>query len=111
PLQAWDPIAGADGTQYDGDLLIDSQESGQIELVDRSGNVKSRLDLWPNPASGSNVVDETHEGVAMDEDGNLYVVSEDGAGESKPELEVYAPQSYPDLAPTAVTLASTTGSL
>ena len=53
---------------------------GAEGLVDRSGDIKSRLDLWPNPSSGLDVVDETHEGVAMDQNGNLYVDSEDGAG-------------------------------
>src|SRR3984957_11338380 len=90
-LDGTDSVSGADGNSYDGDLLIDSQESGAIELVDRSGDIKSRLDLWPNPSSGLDVVDETHEGVAMDQYGNLYVDSEDGAGPNEPELEVYAP--------------------
>ncbi len=110
-LDGTDPVSGADGSQYDGDLLIDSQESGAIELVDRSGNIKSRLDLLPNPSSGLDVVDETHEGVAMDQFGNLYVDSEDGAGQNAPELEVYAPTTDPDKSPTAITLASTKGTL
>jgi uncharacterized protein YjiK len=110
-LDGTDSMSGADGTSYDGDLLIDSQESGAIELVDRSGDIKSRLDLWPNPSSGLDVVDETHEGVAMDQFGNLYVDSEDGAGPNKPELEVYAPTTDPDKSPTAISLASTKGTL
>jgi uncharacterized protein YjiK len=110
-LSGTDTVTGADGTPYDGDLLIDSQESGSIELVNRSGAIKSRLDLLPNPSSGLNVVDETHEGVAMDQFGNLYVDSEDGAGPNAPELEVYAPTTDPDKSPTAITLASTKGTL
>jgi uncharacterized protein YjiK len=99
------------GTPRDGDLLIDSQESGEIELINRSGVIQSHLDLLANPASGLNVVDETHEGVAMDQNGNLYVDSEDGAGPNDPELEVYAPTSDPDMSPTAISLASTKGTL
>jgi uncharacterized protein YjiK len=110
-LDSTDPVTGADGTHYDGDLLIDSQESGAIELVSRSGAIKSRLDVFPNPSSGLDVVDETHEGVAMDQFGNLYVDSEDGAGPNNPELEVYAPTTDPDKSPTAITLASTKGTL
>lgn len=111
-LDNTDSIAGNDDTNYDGDILIDSQASGSIEELDRSGNIKSRLDLFPNPASGLDVIDETHEGVTMDNDGNLYVVSEDGAGPSDPELDVYAPESAAnDLSPTAVSLASSSGEL
>ncbi len=110
-LDGTDSVRGADGNSYDGDLLIDSQESGAIELVDRSGDIKSRLDLLPNPSSGLDVVDETHEGVAMDQFGNLYVDSEDGAGPNDPELEVYAPTTDPDESPTAISLASTKSTL
>src|SRR5262249_36567582 len=39
-LDGVDTITGADGTSYDGDLLIDSQASAELELVDRSGDVK-----------------------------------------------------------------------
>jgi uncharacterized protein YjiK len=110
-LDGTDSVSGSDGTAYDGDLLIDSQESGSIELVNRSGAIKSRLDLFPNPSSGLDVVDETHEGVAMDQNGNLYVDSEDGAGPNDPELEVYAPTTDPDKSPTAITLATTKDTL
>ena len=94
-LDGTDSIKGADGNSYDGDILIDSQESGSIEELDRAGNIVGRLDLFPNPDSGLDVIDETHEGVAMDHDGNVYVDSEDGAGPNDPELEVYAPKAHP----------------
>jgi len=111
-LDSSDTITGTDGNPYDGDILIDSQESGSIEELDRNGTILSRLDLFPNPSSGLDVVDETHEGVTMDNDGNLYVVSEDGAGPGKPELEVYAPESASnDQSPTGVSLASNSGTL
>jgi uncharacterized protein YjiK len=110
-LNGTDPVTGADGNHYDGDVLIDSQESGAIELVDRSGDIKSRLDLLPNPSSGLDVVDETHEGVAMDQNGNLYVDSEDGAGPNAPELEVYAPTTDPDESPTGISLTTSSATL
>jgi uncharacterized protein YjiK len=111
-LDGADRITGADSTSYDGDILIDSQESGSIEEINRSGAILSRLDLFPNPSSGLDVVDETHEGVTMDNDGNLYVDSEDGAGPGDPELEIYAPESASnDSSPTTVSLASNAGTL
>jgi uncharacterized protein YjiK len=111
-LDGTDSITGADTTSYDGNILIDSQESGSIEEITRSGAIRSRLDLFPNPSSGLDVVDETHEGVTMDNDGNLYVDSEDGAGPGDPELEVYAPESASnDSSPTVASLASSAGTL
>jgi uncharacterized protein YjiK len=85
-------------------LLIISQESGKIENVDRSGNVESSLTI-EDPNSPISVADETHEGVTMDRDGNLYTVSEDGGGdENHPQLWVYSPTNAPDQPPTAVEL-------
>ena len=111
-LDGTDSIKGSDGNSYDGDILIDSQESGSIEELDRAGNIVGRLDLFPNPDSGLDVIDETHEGVAMDDNGNLYVDSEDGAGPNDPELEVYAPESASqDVSPTAVGLDSNSETL
>ena len=41
----------------------------------------------------------------MDRDGNLYVVSENGGGDSNhPQLWVYAPSTAPNQAPTGVSL-------
>ena len=48
----------------------------------------------------------------MDDEGNLYVVNENGGGDSNhPQLWVYSPSSEPDLAPTAVALTDQTTSL
>lgn len=92
-------------------LLIISQESGQIVNVDRSGNVESRLDI-EDPGSPISVADETHEGVTMDRDGNIYTVSEDGGGDvNHPQLWVYAPSNAPDQPPTAVTLTHQVSSI
>src|SRR5262249_34723830 len=55
---------------------------------------------------------QTHEGVTMDRDGNLYIVSENGGGDSDhPQLWVYAPSTAPNHAPTAVTLTNTVTSI
>jgi uncharacterized protein YjiK len=93
-------------------LLIISQESGQIVQVDRSGNVEHTLTIVADPGDTLSVPDMTMEGVTMDRDGNLYVVNEDGGGDvNHPELWVYAPSTAADLAPTAVSLTGAVTSI
>lgn len=93
-------------------LLIISQESGRIVNVDRSGHVSSTLTLVRDAGNPLTIPEQTDEGVTMDEEGNLYVVNENGGGDANhPQLWVFAPQSTPDEAPTAVTLANQTTSL
>ena len=88
-------------------LLILSQESGQIVNIDRSGNVSSTLTIVSDPGNPLSVAGQTHEGVTMDRDGNLYVVSENGGGDANhPQLWVYAHSDAPNHAPTAVILNS-----
>ncbi|MDZ8025178.1 MAG: SdiA-regulated domain-containing protein [Nostoc sp. DedQUE11] len=86
-------------------LLVLSQESGKIVEIDRSGNIYSSLTIVSNPGNPLSVVDQQHEGLTMDKDGYLYVVSENGGGDiNHPQLWVYAPSSVPNQAPTAVVL-------
>jgi uncharacterized protein YjiK/phosphodiesterase/alkaline phosphatase D-like protein len=86
-------------------LLVLSQESGQIINIDRQGNISSSLTIVSDPGNPLSVADQTHEGLTMDRDGNLYIVSENGGGDSDhPQLWVYAPSTAPNHAPTAVTL-------
>jgi uncharacterized protein YjiK len=86
-------------------LLIISQESGQIVQVDRSGSVKHRLTLVADPGDTLAVPDMTVEGVTVDRDRILYTASEDGGGDvNHPQLWVYAPSTAANLAPTAVSL-------
>lgn len=86
-------------------LLILSQESGQIINIDRAGNVSSVLTLVADPGNPLPIAEQTHEGLTMDRDGNLYVVSENGGGDmDHPQLWVYAPSTAPNQAPTAITL-------
>jgi uncharacterized protein YjiK len=70
-------LTGADASH----LLVLSQESGRIVNIDRSGNVSSALTIVSDPGNPLSVPDQTHEGVVMDDDGRLYVVSEDGGGD------------------------------
>jgi uncharacterized protein YjiK len=93
-------------------LLVISQESGQIVQVDRSGNVKHRLNIVADPGDTISVPDMTHEGVTMDRNGILYTVCEDGGGDANhPQLWVYAPSTAPNQAPTAVTLTGAVTSI
>ncbi|NKF20919.1 SdiA-regulated domain-containing protein [Solimonas marina] len=62
------------------DLLLLSQESGQLLQADRSGNVKARLDIDLNAQN---------EGVTMDGDHTLYLVNELGGGDGHPQLWIY----------------------
>jgi uncharacterized protein YjiK len=104
------PSLAGDPT-YD-QLLIISQESGQIVQVDRSGGVKHTMTIVADPGDTISVPDMTMEGVTMDRGGTLYVVNEDGGGDvNHPQLWVYAPSSAADLAPTAVSLKGAVTSL
>lgn len=78
--------AGADGAN----LLVLSQESGKLLEVDRTGAVLGMFDLAAAGISGST------EGVTIDADGRIYLVSED------PYLYVLAPKPVP--VPAAVWL-------
>ncbi len=104
------PSLAGDPT-YD-QLLIISQESGQIVQVDRSGSVKHRLTIVADQTDTIAVPDMTMEGVTMDRDGFLYVVNEDGGGDANhPQLWVYAPSTAANQAPTAVSLKAAVTSL
>jgi uncharacterized protein YjiK len=93
-------------------LLILSQESGQIVQIDRAGNVKHRMSLVADPGDVISIPDMTIEGITMDRDGVLYLADEDGGGDANhPQLWVYAPSTAADLAPTAVSLLGAVTSL
>jgi uncharacterized protein YjiK len=86
-------------------LLVLSQESGKIVEVDRAGNVYGSLTIVSSPGNPLSVADQQHEGLTMDSDGNLYVVSENGGGDfDHPQVWVYAPSSAANLAPSAIAL-------
>jgi uncharacterized protein YjiK len=103
-------------------LLVLSQESGKILNVDRSGNVFSSLAISALPRDTSNPLDtltvpnQSHEGVTVDKNGILYVVSENGGGDiNHPELWVYAPTAASvalvNQAPTEVLLNNATNTI
>ena len=88
-------------------LLVLSQESGTIVNVDRSGVIYSSLSIVPPPGNPLTVPAQQHEGLTMDSNGYLYVVSENGGGDfDHPQMWVYAPSTVPNQAPTALALTN-----
>jgi uncharacterized protein YjiK len=63
-------------------ILILSAPDGKIVKMDRTGKIQSTLNVGKAPQN---------EGVAMDQNGNIYVVSEVGGGAGKPEMLVFSP--------------------
>lgn len=93
-------------------LLVLSHESGKIVEVDRQGNIISSLTITSDPSNPLSVVAQQHEGLTVDADGNLYIVSENGGGDfDHPQVWVYAPSSEPNQAPTAITLTNQVASI
>jgi uncharacterized protein YjiK len=100
------------GQPQQDNLLVLSQESGKIVNIDRAGNVASSLTIISDPGNPLSIPNQQHEGLTMDHDGNLYVVSENGGGDiDHPQLWVYQPSTVPNQAPSAVTLANQVGSI
>lgn len=92
-------------------LLVLSQESAVIRNVSRTGVVANSLTIVADSDNPLTAVDQGHEGVAMDRDGKLYVVSEQGGGPGVPQLWVYEKSAVPNAAPTALTLSNQTNAL
>jgi uncharacterized protein YjiK len=100
------------GQPQEGNLLVLSQESGKVVNIDRSGSVSSALTIISDPGNPLSVPNQQHEGLTMDHDGNLYVVSENGGGDiDHPQLWVYSPSTVPNQAPTAIALANQVNSI
>ena len=92
--------------QY-GHLLVLSQQSGKIVQMDRSGNVLSSLTIAADIGNPLDVPNQQHEGLTMDTDGNLYVVSENGGGDiDHPQLWVYSPVPEPSTYAVVVGLGA-----
>jgi uncharacterized protein YjiK len=98
-------VTASGSTDYDNILLL-SQESGKVIKVDRSGSILGTLNIPFLPSSGTpltgaggplSLADQQHEGMTMDDLGNLYVVSENGGGNiDNPQLWVFAPVPEPE---------------
>ncbi|HEY4330462.1 MAG TPA: SdiA-regulated domain-containing protein [Phycisphaerae bacterium] len=93
-------LAGHDDYSH---LLVISQESGKVVETDRAGNIMSSLTLVSDPGNPLSIVDQGFEGVTMDDNGMLYLTSENGGGDvNHPQLWVFAPQSVPEPASVMV---------
>lgn len=98
-------LPSLNGTADYSRLLVLSQESGKIVNIDRAGNISSSLTIVSDPGNPLTVPNQQHEGLTMDRNGILYVVSENGGGDfDHPQLWVYAPSTGVNQPPTAVTL-------
>jgi uncharacterized protein YjiK len=81
-----------------------SQESGKIVETDRAGNVLSSLSFKAD-AGGLSVANQGNEGITMDNHGVIYVVNENGGGDSNhPQLWVYAIAAVPEPSGYALAL-------
>jgi uncharacterized protein YjiK len=105
-------------TDFDNILLM-SQESGKVLKVNRNGDILGTLNIpfltsapfgntsltapgitdTNNPLFSQelNTADKQHEGMTMDDAGNLYIVNENGGGDiNYPQLWVFAPVPEPE---------------
>ncbi len=109
---AFSNLPSMTGQPSAGNLLILSQESGMIRQVDRSGNILGTLTLVADAGNPLTIQNQTHEGLTMDRAGNIYVVSENGGGDTDhPQLWVYAPSEAANFAPTALALSTSSSTI
>lgn len=96
------------GTSQEGTLLILSQEAGKVVEIDRAGNILSTLVLTaPFTQSGLSLQAMTVEGITMDAQGRIYIVSEEGGGDfDHPQLWVFDSATGQNEAPTALDLSN-----
>ncbi|WPJ97916.1 lamin tail domain-containing protein [Coraliomargarita algicola] len=100
------------GQAQEGNLLLLGQEDARIVNIDRAGNILSTLNITSDLGNPLSIANQQHEGLTMDAAGNLYVVSENGGGDSDhPQLWVYAPATLENQAPTDVVLENTVYSI
>jgi uncharacterized protein YjiK len=91
------------GKGFGSNLLVLSQEDGRIVEVTLDGEVMSTLQLRTDVGNPLSLADQQHEGLTVDHDGNISVVSENGGGDfDHPQLWVYAPATAPNSAATQV---------
>src|SRR5204863_9865828 len=70
-------LTGADSSR----LLVLSQESGKVINISRTGVIANSLTIVNDPGNPLSVPAQQHEGLTMDSNGFLYIVSENGGGD------------------------------
>jgi uncharacterized protein YjiK/2',3'-cyclic-nucleotide 2'-phosphodiesterase (5'-nucleotidase family) len=102
-------IPALNGQSLYNNLLVLGQENAKVVNVDRSGVIVNSLTIVSDAGNPLDVASQQHEGLTMDRDGRLYIVSENGGGTiDYPQLWVYAASTVPNQAPTAIALTNTT---
>lgn len=100
-------LPSTSGTDDEDNLLLLSQEPGIVLEVNRAdGSIVSQLVITGDADNALSVVDQGHEGLTMDRDGFLYLVSEQGGGSNTPQLWVYQIADFTNSAPTGLGLAN-----
>ncbi|MGE9295293.1 MAG: SdiA-regulated domain-containing protein, partial [Puniceicoccales bacterium] len=98
-------LPSMEGQPQEANMLVVGQEDARIINIDRTGNISSSLEIptdLGNPLSPAN---QQHEGITMDPAGRIYVVNENGGGDSDhPQLWVFAVSEVPNQAPTGLVL-------
>jgi len=102
-------IPALNGQSLYNNLLVLGQENAKVVNVDQSGVIVNSLTIVSDAGNPLDVASQQHEGLTMDRDGRLYIVSENGGGTiDYPQLWVYAASTVPNQAPTAIALTNTT---
>jgi len=105
-------IPSLNGKSLYNNLLVLSQESAKVINIDRNGIVANTLTIVSDAGNPLDIANQQHEGLTMDRDGTLYIVSENGGGDfDHPQLWVYKPSTVPNTAPTAIALTNASNAI
>lgn len=105
-------IPSLNGKTLYNNLLVLSQESAKVINIDRNGIVANTLTIVSDTGNPLDIANQQHEGLTLDRDGTLYIVSENGGGDfDHPQLWVYKPSTVPNTAPTAIALTNASNAI
>ncbi|TRX29196.1 T9SS type A sorting domain-containing protein [Flavobacterium franklandianum] len=105
-------LPSLNGQSLYNNLLVLGQENAKVVNIDRNGVIANSLTIVSDAGNPLDVASQQHEGLTVDRNGILYIVSENGGGDiDHPQLWVYAPSTVPNQAPTVVALTNTTNAI
>lgn len=105
-------IPSLNGQSLYNNLLVLGQENAKVVNIDRNGTIVNTLTIVSDAGNPLDVASQQHEGLTMDRNGILYIVSENGGGNiDHPQLWVYAPSTVSNQAPTTVALTNATNAI